>query len=159
MTIFTPGGYLQLEEEATVLDCAYRIHSELFFYCNGAIVNDKYVPISHPLKNLDHVKILKDPKVKPKVNWMSILKIRSAQKALGKILRKMERTEDLEKGKAIILNYIKETSVKLKKPNTTITKMIKRQLNCFDFDELCRGIARGKYDLNKINLMITKKGD
>jgi (p)ppGpp synthase/HD superfamily hydrolase len=40
-------GLLVLEEDATVLDCAYRIHSEIFQHCQGAIINGRTVHLQH----------------------------------------------------------------------------------------------------------------
>lgn len=148
IVVFTPqDGLVLLEEDATVLDCAYYIHSEIFKHCEGAIVNGKRVHIGHPLKNLDHVKILADSDIQPEERWLSLVRSIAARKALGRILRQRERAETLISGRALVDAYLMDVSAKTGATTETIAKMIMRRLGCHKFDDLCRGVASGKYSL------------
>ena len=56
--IFTPNGDLKtLPKDATPLDFAYEIHTEVGSHCLGAKVNGKLVPFSHILKSGDQVEL------------------------------------------------------------------------------------------------------
>lgn len=92
ITVLTPGeNILLLDEDSTVLDCAFRVHSELFEHCRGAIVNDKVVPIGFPLKNLDRIRVLSDPSIRPDLSWLSSITNPLAKRALIRILRKRQK--------------------------------------------------------------------
>jgi len=153
MAVLTPkDGLVLLDEDATVLDCAYRIHSKIFQQCLGALVNGKRVHIGHPLKNLDRVTILVDANIQPEMQWLSCIRTTSAQRALGRILRKKERSEFFASGKLLLDAYINGVASKTGVAAETVSKMIMRHLGCQKFDELCCGIARGKYNLESLGM-------
>ena len=69
--VFTPKGELKtLPVNATALDFAFEIHSQVGSKCIGAKVNQKLVPLSHALKNGDQVEILTSGKQKPTEDWL-----------------------------------------------------------------------------------------
>ena len=64
--IYTPKGDMRvLPKDATALDFAFDIHSELGARCIGAKVNYRLVPISHAIKSGDQVDIITSSKQKP----------------------------------------------------------------------------------------------
>ncbi|MBZ0255589.1 RelA/SpoT family protein, partial [bacterium] len=57
--VYTPKGDLvRLPVDSTPIDFAYRIHTELGHICHGAKVNQRLVPLNHPLKTGDVVDVL-----------------------------------------------------------------------------------------------------
>ena len=64
--VFTPKGEMRtLPKNATVLDFAYDIHTEIGNSCIGGKVNHKLVPMSHQLQSGDQVEVLTSDKQKP----------------------------------------------------------------------------------------------
>lgn len=89
--VFTPkGDVIDLPEDATPVDFAYHIHSDIGDKCTGARVNDKLVSLDTPIKNGDIVEIIVDKNRKgPNEDWLKFIKthtakyhIRSAQKGI-----------------------------------------------------------------------------
>ena len=70
---YTPKGELkELPAGATVLDFAYRIHSDLGHRCIGAKVNGKLVPLNYRLKNGDTAEIVSSETVRgPSLEWLN----------------------------------------------------------------------------------------
>lgn len=72
--VFTPQGDLKiLPVNATALDFAYEIHTDIGNRCIGAKVNHKLVPISHRLQNGDQVEIITSKKQRPSEDWLNFV--------------------------------------------------------------------------------------
>jgi GTP diphosphokinase / guanosine-3',5'-bis(diphosphate) 3'-diphosphatase len=79
--VFTPkGDVIDLPEEATPVDFAYHIHTEVGNKCNGAIINDKMVRLDTALQNGDVVEIIVDKNRKgPNQDWLNFVKTHTAK--------------------------------------------------------------------------------
>ncbi len=72
--VFTPKGELRkLPANATALDFAFDIHSDVGAQCIGAKINNKLVPISYKLSNGDQVEIITSSKQKPHDDWFNFV--------------------------------------------------------------------------------------
>lgn len=78
---FTPkGDVIDLPEDATPIDFAYHIHSEIGNKCNGAKVNDQLVSLDTPLRSGDVIEIITDKNRKgPSPDWMKFAKTHMAK--------------------------------------------------------------------------------
>lgn len=73
--VLTPNlDLMHLPKEATALDFAYNIHSEVGHQCASAIVNDKAVEIDTKLNDGDMVEIDKSMAITPKEYWLTMVK-------------------------------------------------------------------------------------
>ncbi|MDP2812369.1 MAG: RelA/SpoT family protein [bacterium] len=73
--VFTPkGDVIELPENATPLDFAYYIHTDIGNQCVGAKVNDQIVSLDTRLKSGDVIEIMKDKKRKrPNPDWLKLV--------------------------------------------------------------------------------------
>lgn len=70
--VFTPAGHVvDLMPNATPVDFAYRVHTEVGNHCRGARVNGAIVPLSHALKTGDQVEILTAEHATPRREWLN----------------------------------------------------------------------------------------
>jgi GTP pyrophosphokinase len=68
----TPRGeVVDLPRDATPLDFAYHVHTELGHRCRGAKVNGRMVPITHKLANGEVVEIVTAKVAQPSRDWLS----------------------------------------------------------------------------------------
>ncbi|MFZ2593351.1 MAG: HD domain-containing protein [Minisyncoccia bacterium] len=89
--IFTPkGDVIDLPINATPIDFAYTIHSDVGNHIAGARVNGKLVSIEEPLHNGSIVEIITKESAKPKKKWMEIVKTTMARKHIKTALQKEE---------------------------------------------------------------------
>ncbi len=87
--VFTPQGDVKfLPKNATPVDFAYSIHSDIGDSCVGAIVNGSIKPLNHPLKNGDVVKIITKKGKLPNPLWLKFVKSASARDKIQNKLRK-----------------------------------------------------------------------
>jgi GTP pyrophosphokinase len=78
---FTPNGdVIDLPENATPIDFAYQIHSDLGNTAISAKINDKVVKLDTPLKSGDVVEIISDKNRKgPSSDWLKSIKTHGAR--------------------------------------------------------------------------------
>ncbi len=70
--VMTPDGHIiDLPHNATPLDFAYRVHTEIGHRCRGAKVNGRIVPLNHQLKTADQVEVLTGNRDSPSRDWLS----------------------------------------------------------------------------------------
>jgi GTP diphosphokinase / guanosine-3',5'-bis(diphosphate) 3'-diphosphatase len=91
--VLTPkGDVIDLPEEATPVDFAYQIHSDIGDRCSGARVNEKIVPLDHKLASGDLVEILVDKNRKgPGEDWLTFVKTNMARTHIKNYLRKKQK--------------------------------------------------------------------
>ena len=121
--VFTPRGEVrELPDQATPVDFAYMIHTDVGNHCAGAKVNGKLVPLDTALQNGDTVEIITDAKRAPSRDWLRFVKTAKARTRIKHWIRTEERSrsialakEMLEKeGRRLGVNYkklIKERSL------------------------------------------------
>ncbi len=94
--VFTPkGDMITLPKEATVLDFAYSIHSDMGNRAIGANVNRRVVTIDHKLRSGDQVEVITSKIMEPQEDWFKIVvtaraktKIKTALKNKRKAYKK-----------------------------------------------------------------------
>ncbi len=70
--VFTPKGDLfKLPKGATVLDFAYKIHTNVGMHCMGGRINGRNVPMRQKLQSGDQVEILTNNNQLPRPDWLN----------------------------------------------------------------------------------------
>ena len=93
--IFTPKGDVKsLPVDATPLDFAYTIHTDIGNSCIGAKVNNKMVRIDHALKSGDMCEIITRKNSAPKKDWLTTVKTAGARSHIRKYLREHGQLQD-----------------------------------------------------------------
>ncbi len=86
--VYTPKGDMRvLPKDATALDLAFDIHSELGARCIGAKINYRLTPISNVLKSGDQVEIITSSKQKPTEDWLNFVVTAKAKSRIKYYLR------------------------------------------------------------------------
>jgi GTP pyrophosphokinase len=91
--VFTPSGdVIELPEEATPIDFAYLIHSDIGNKCCGAKINGKLSSLDSALKNGDMVEIATDKNRKgPSQDWLQFVKTQMARSRIRAYTNKVKR--------------------------------------------------------------------
>jgi GTP pyrophosphokinase len=121
--VFTPKGeVVDLVKDATPLDFAYHVHSEIGHRCRGAKVNGSIVNLTYALQNGDRVEVLTTREAAPSRDWLnkSLGYIKSSR-ARGKVrawFNTQDHDQHLIDGRAILdreLKRLKATAVSIDK--------------------------------------------
>ncbi|MFA9262289.1 MAG: bifunctional (p)ppGpp synthetase/guanosine-3',5'-bis(diphosphate) 3'-pyrophosphohydrolase [Undibacterium sp.] len=86
---FTPkGDIIELPEDATPIDFAYSIHSEVGNAASGAKADGKMIPLDQPIQNGQVIEILTEKnKKKPSYDWLDFTKTANAKAHIRRALR------------------------------------------------------------------------
>lgn len=104
--VFTPkGDLITLPKNATVLDLAFTLHSDLGYHCIAGKVNHKLVPMTQTLRSGDQVEILTSKSQSPKAEWVEHVTTSVAKSRLATALRK-DRRQVIAIGEKIFSDFI-----------------------------------------------------
>ncbi len=145
--VYTPQGDMRvLPKNATALDLAFDIHSELGARCIGAKVNYRLMPISHQLKSGDQVEIITSSKQKPNEDWLKFV-ITAKAKSRIKYYLKEEKRKIAEDGKELLIRKLNNLHVPL---NTANELELTKHFKYPSPGDLYYAIAVGSVDLKAL---------
>jgi GTP pyrophosphokinase len=100
---FTPkGSVITLPREATPIDFAYAIHTEVGHTCVGAKINGRMVPLKTKLKNGDIVEIITQAGHTPSRDWLSVVNTSRARNKIRHWLTEQEGEKAIELGRRML---------------------------------------------------------
>ncbi|MEC8363552.1 MAG: RelA/SpoT family protein [Bacteroidota bacterium] len=106
--VFTPMGDLKsLPTNATPVDFAFSIHSEIGEKTRGSRVNGKIVPLNFKLNSGDQVEIITSETAKPNASWLDFVVTSKARSEIRTSLRVEER-KIAEEGKELLRRKLKQ---------------------------------------------------
>ncbi len=111
--IFTPkGDVISLPVGSTPIDFAYAIHSAVGNRMTGAKVGGKIVTLDYKLQNGDIVDIITSGANNgPNLDWIKICKTSQARNKINQWFKKMNREENIVKGKEILEKNLKKLNI------------------------------------------------
>jgi GTP diphosphokinase / guanosine-3',5'-bis(diphosphate) 3'-diphosphatase len=101
--VFTPkGDLLNFPKGSTVVDFAYRIHSEVGHHCSGARVNGQLVSLKYILRSGDTAEILTTPQQSPSRDWLKFVKTPRAKSKIRNWLKAQQRERSVALGREML---------------------------------------------------------
>jgi GTP pyrophosphokinase len=113
--IFTPKGEVKaLPRDATPVDFAYAIHTDVGHQCVGARVNGKMVPLRTRLRNGDIVEIVTAPGHKPSRDWLNFVVTSRARNKIKHYIHAEEKVRSLELGRKLFEKEVRRFGLNMK---------------------------------------------
>lgn len=142
---FTPKGELMaLPKNATPIDFAYALHSDIGNTCAGAKINGNISPLKTKLENGDQVEIICSKNQLPSSTWEKFVVTAKAKLEIKKYIRSKHKKEHISLGKSILIKYFQNEGKEFKE------EMLRDHLNSFhkkNIDDLY--LAVGEETLNR----------
>ncbi|HLK34216.1 MAG TPA: bifunctional (p)ppGpp synthetase/guanosine-3',5'-bis(diphosphate) 3'-pyrophosphohydrolase [Terriglobales bacterium] len=143
---FTPKGKVViLPRDATPVDFAYTIHTEVGHTCVGAKVNGRMVPLRYKLHSGDIVEILTQPGHHPSRDWLGIVKSSRARNKIKHWLNVHQRERAIEIGRKLIEKEARKYRVALKDIKEADFQRVASDYGLGRGDDLLAGIGYGKF--------------
>ncbi|MEL6613483.1 MAG: bifunctional (p)ppGpp synthetase/guanosine-3',5'-bis(diphosphate) 3'-pyrophosphohydrolase, partial [Bacteroidota bacterium] len=141
--VFTPNGDLvTLPTDATPVDFAFQIHSEVGSHCIGAKVNGKMVPLSYRLSSGDQVEILTSKKQTPNPDWIGFVVTQKARSRIRHWINE-KRRKAVDHGRGLLEKRLKRAGVPYEKQEV---ERVAHKLRFPSTQQLFYEIGSGLYD-------------
>jgi GTP pyrophosphokinase len=142
---FTPKGkVITLPREATPIDFAYAIHTEVGHHCVGAKVNGRIVPLKSRLRNGDIVEIITQANHAPSRDWLALVKTSKARNKIKHWINVAQRRQAIEIGRKLLEKEARKYEVALKEIAEADYQRVARDNGCTQVDDLYAGLGYGK---------------
>ncbi len=154
IVVMTPRGKsVDLPVNSTVIDFAYRIHTEIGHRTVGAKVDGRIVPLDYKLQTGQICEILtsKDPEKGPNRAWLNIVKTNEARSKIRSWFKKERREENIIEGKAALEREFKRHRINLSESDYEefLVDDFKRH-NCETLNDFYASVGYGGVLLSKI---------
>ena len=147
---FTPNGdVFDLPVNATPVDFAYRIHSEVGNKTVGALINGRIAQLDTKLHNGDIVEILTSKTPAPRLDWLNFVVTKQASSKIKQWFKKNNREEHIELGKSHLEHELTKAAFDEYLKQGEFDKIAK-QMNYLSAEDLFAALGYGETTLNKI---------
>lgn len=142
--IFTPQGQTKvLPKDATPIDFAYSIHTEIGNKCVGAIVDGDHVRLNTPLTNGAMVEIITDNNAMPDPAWEHFVITAKARSSIRSWNNKRKSHEFIDLGKQILDKELSRYNVPFNTIDKSILKQVLKVLGLKNKKGLFSSLAKG----------------
>ena len=147
---FTPGGdVLDLPLNATPVDFAYRIHSDVGNKTVGALINGRIAQLDTKLKNGDIVEIMTSKVPAPRLDWLNFVVTKQASSKIKQWYKKNKREDHIEIGRANLEHELTKAIFDEFVKSGEFNKVAK-QMNYVSAEDLFAALGYGETTLAKI---------
>lgn len=148
--VFTPAGEIvDLSVDATPLDFAYHIHSEIGNRCRGAKIHGHIVPLTYHLRTGDQVEIITTPNGTPSRDWLKkdsgYLNTSRARAKVAQWFKHQDQKQYIEHGKHILERELSRSAIQ----HLHLDQVAKR-LKFKDEQSLLAALGRGSIRMANI---------
>jgi len=143
--VFTPKGkVLALTANATPIDFAYAIHTEVGHRCIGAKVNGRLVPLDTRLSSADTVEIFtsKAPTAGPSRDWLGTVASSRARTKIRQWFSRERREDSIELGREELIKELRREGLPVQKlASENALANVAEAMNFADLDALHAAIG------------------
>lgn len=145
--VFTPQGEVMiLPKDATALDFAFAVHTDLGMKCLGAKINGRLMPISYVLNSGDQIEIISSNSQKPKQDWLDIVVTAKAKSKIKNALNS-EKNQRVAEGKEILQRKLRNFRINF---SETEVNKLQKFLNLKTSQELFLNFQNGNLDVGDL---------
>ena len=143
--VFTPKGLIvSLPRDATVVDFAYSIHTDVGNKCVAARINGEIQPLRTPLRNGDMVEIVTGPVARPNPAWLSFVRTGKARSEIRHFLRTMKFDESVELGERLLAQAARQFNLTLADVAEAQWEAVLKQAELESRDDMLADIGLGR---------------
>jgi GTP diphosphokinase / guanosine-3',5'-bis(diphosphate) 3'-diphosphatase len=148
--VFTPkGDVVVLAKNATPVDFAYHIHTEVGHQMKGARINGRWSVLDTILQNGDMVEIVTQKNGHPSLDWLNFVVTPSARNRIRQWFKRSHRDENIAQARAFLEKELGKKGLdSLLK--SELMQNIAKQSNYINVDDLLAGLGYGEVTVNQV---------
>jgi guanosine-3',5'-bis(diphosphate) 3'-pyrophosphohydrolase len=148
---FTPRGkVIVLPRDATPIDFAYAIHSDVGNRCVGAKVNGRIVQLKYALRNGDVVEIHTQSGHLPSKDWLALVKTSRARNKIKHVINTTERVKAIEIGEKYLEREARRLGVGLARLSKSQFEAVASDYGCSKMEDLYAALGYGKFSARQV---------
>jgi GTP diphosphokinase / guanosine-3',5'-bis(diphosphate) 3'-diphosphatase len=148
---FTPRGkVLVLPRDATPIDFAYAIHSDVGHTCIGAKVNGRIVPLRSTLRNGDIVEIMTQASHEPSKDWLAFVKTSRARNKIKHVINASERLKAIDIGQKYLEKEARRLGVQIGKIARVALENVASEYGYSKMEDLYAALGYGRFSARQI---------
>ncbi|MBV8893856.1 MAG: bifunctional (p)ppGpp synthetase/guanosine-3',5'-bis(diphosphate) 3'-pyrophosphohydrolase, partial [Acidobacteria bacterium] len=148
---FTPRGrVIVLPRDATPIDFAYAVHSDIGQTCIGARVNGVMKPLKTVLRNGDVVEILTQPGHQPSRDWLAVVKTSRARNKIKHVINAAERAKAVEIGQKSLEKEARRLGVSLGRISNDDLQSVAAEYGVSKTEDLYAALGFGRFSARQV---------
>ena len=149
--VFTPKGkVITLPRDATPVDFAYAIHTEVGHSCVGAKVDGQIASLRRPLANGEIVEVLTRPGSHPTQDWLSSVKTSRARNKIKQWINAERRRQAIEVGTRLLEREARQLKLPFRQASPERLAEVGRAFGCSTLDDLHARLGYGRLSVRQV---------
>jgi GTP diphosphokinase / guanosine-3',5'-bis(diphosphate) 3'-diphosphatase len=148
---FTPKGrVIVLPRDATPIDFAYAIHTDVGNTCVGARVNGAIKPLKYCLHNGDVVEILTQAGHQPSKDWLALVRTSRARNKIKHVINSVERAKAVEIGQKSLEKEARRMGLNLGRFSRGDFETVASEYGVSKTEDLYAALGFGKFSARQV---------
>lgn len=142
--VYTPDGdIMKLPRNATPVDFAYAVHTDIGNRCVAAKLDHNFSPLNTPLYSGQTVEIVTSPSSRPNAAWLNYVVTAKARSNIRNYLKNMQSDEAMSQGRRLLERCLKPLGMRLDDVKKKNLKVVLKEYGFNDVSELLEDVGLG----------------
>ncbi len=158
--VFTPKGeILRLPRNATCVDFAYAVHTDVGNRCVAAKIDRRLVPLRTAVKNGQTVEIITAKTAHPDPRWVSFVATAKARYSIRQYLKNQQHSEARELGRRLLNQSLRDTGSSLRKISRAKMSALLKEFGLENTNELFEQVGLGERLAPLVTKVLVQQAD
>ena len=142
--VYTPDGdIMKLPRNATPVDFAYAVHTDIGNCCVAAKLDHSFVPLNTPLYSGQTVEIVTSPSSHPNAAWLNYVVTAKARSNIRNYLKNMQADEAMSQGRRLLERCLKPLGTRLDDVKQENIETVLSEYGFSELSELLEDVGLG----------------
>lgn len=142
--VYTPDGdIMKLPRNATPVDFAYAVHTDIGNCCVAAKLDHSFAPLNTPLYSGQTVEIVTSPSSRPNAAWLNYVVTAKARSNIRNYLKNMQADEAMSQGRRLLERCLKPLGMRFDDVKQKDIKTVLKEYGFSDISELLEDVGLG----------------